>query len=103
MGAISKVQGKRSGRAAPIHERVLEQTQLAMVNYKPQSYGGAMALICIGPPHDQRGWVRMAEQGCQIIEVPYETQCDATPPHLTSQPYVVSLAEQIKKLLAEFK
>jgi acyl carrier protein len=83
---------------------VLAQNKVAMANYKPVSYGGAMVLICIGPPDDQRGWIPMAKQGCRVIEVPNETPMDTTStPHLTAAPYVTSLAEHITKCLAKFE
>ena len=74
-----------------------------MANYEPASFGGAMVLICIGPPDDQRGWIRMAKQGCRVIEIPNENPLDTTSaPHLTAAPYVTSLAEHITKFLAKF-
>jgi amino acid adenylation domain-containing protein len=94
----------RSEGAGPEQRVVLAQNKAAMANYKPASYGGAMVLICIGPPSDQRGWMRMAKRGCRVIEVPNEAPLDTTSaPHLTATPYVTSLAEHITKLLTKFE
>lgn len=78
---------------------VRERHRSAMNSYKRRLFDGAMVLICPGPPTDQQGWIRMAKQGCEVIEMPLATPLD-TAPHLTNAPYVTSLAEHITRLLA---
>jgi len=77
---------------------IRKRHRAAMKTYKHRRFDGAMVLICPGPPTDQRGWIRMAKGGCEVIEVPVTTPFDEVP-HLTEAPYVSILAEHIARLL----
>ena len=103
IGNLRRSEADKADGMAPSRTCVREQNHVAMARYKPRRYMGAMVLICVGPPQNERGWIKMAKAGCQIIEVPPESRIDAgSRPHLTSEPYVSSLANHISKLLAAF-
>lgn len=77
---------------------ILERNKLAQARYIPRQYDDEIVLICPGPPHNQRGWIGVAADGCRIIEVPLDGQ-PLKSPHLTHDPYVGTLAAHISKFL----
>ena len=77
---------------------ILERNKLAQARYNPRQYDDEIVLICPGPPHNQRGCIGVAADGCHIIEVPLDGQ-PLKSPHLTHDPYVGTLAAHISKFL----
>ncbi|MDH3691670.1 MAG: thioesterase domain-containing protein, partial [Gammaproteobacteria bacterium] len=79
---------------------VFDWNRTAFIAHKPVVYDGTMVLFCVGPPHDQRGWLGLAKQGSRLIELPLGDGLDAMP-HLTSPPYVTLLAQHLTRLIEE--
>ena len=88
------------GQQASARPDLRQRNRNATARYRPSPYDGAMTLICVGPPHDQRGWTQMATGGCRFIELPPEGPL-LDMPHLTQPPYVAPLAKAIRALLDE--
>jgi acyl carrier protein len=65
--------------------------------YRPRPYSGAMALISPGPPHNQLGWQRVANDGLRVIEIPV-TDHGYEISHLTRDPAVARLASELRML-----
>lgn len=96
-----RVRGAAPGEAQTDPLGVHNRNRLATNSYRPRRFDGAMVIICPGSPTDQRGWIGMAKQGCEVIEVPVTTPTD-TEPHLTEALHVDALAEHMTELLRRY-
>jgi amino acid adenylation domain-containing protein len=97
---ISAIERALGRRHQPDSHRlgILQRNKLAQARYNPGQYDDEIVLICPGPPHNQRGWIGVAADGCHVIEVPLDGQPEQSP-HLTHDPYVGTLATHISKFL----
>jgi amino acid adenylation domain-containing protein len=86
--------GGRWQRPESYRRRVLDRNKVAQARYKPRPYGGEIVLIIPSPLFDQRGWIRIAAGGCNLIELPLVGEPEKSP-HLTQEPYVETLAAHI--------
>jgi len=66
--------------------------------YKPQAYGAKMVLICLAVRENQLGWKKIGGQGLTIVQL-RDQDSGVSNPHLIEEPYVQTLAEEMKKLL----
>ncbi|MCP4327832.1 MAG: AMP-binding protein [Alphaproteobacteria bacterium] len=74
----------------------------ALRRYRPRPYDGEITLICPGPPHNQRGWAKVADRGLCVREIPVGRDVGGRKfemPHLTADPYLTPLAALIDEIL----
>jgi amino acid adenylation domain-containing protein len=83
-------------------ERVWAANHLAETRYRPRRYDRPVVLVCLGAPHNQLGWKRVARAGLRVVDLPgAPAEDDGTLPHLTRAPHVQDLAEALRSLLRE--
>ena len=68
--------------------------------YRPRAYGGHMTLFCISVKENQLTWKKIGGRGLKIVRLT-DQDCGYDNPHLVQEPYVHSLANELKKLLNE--
>jgi amino acid adenylation domain-containing protein len=97
--ASERVPGRSTGAPNARSKDILDRNLRAESRYRPSRYDGAFVLICAGPPHDQQGWIGVADGRCRIIELPLDGQ-PTEAPHLTREPYVGAVAAHISEAMA---
>jgi hypothetical protein len=81
-------------------QRPTDAHRFAEASYRALNYDGAMALISVGPLHNQRGWQSVAEKSLETIELPVKTESDSIA-HPTASAYIFDLVQIVDRLLAE--
>ena len=66
-------------------------------SYRAENYGGPVALVCVGSPKNQAGWISVSRGRLKIVELP-ESDIGA---HPTAPTHVSELAHTLDRLLAE--
>ncbi len=81
-------------------QRPTDAHRFAEARYRALSYDGAVALICSGPLHNQRGWESVVENGLETVELPVKKEGDSFA-HPTASAHIYSLLQVMDRLLAE--
>lgn len=77
--------------------KAVDVYELLAMKYRAQSYAGALALICVGPLHNQRGWETVSEEGLEVVELA-ERDIGA---HPTAPAHVNDLVDGLDRILAK--
>ena len=99
---IALLAGHRQTSNTPLprfRARSMAIHQVAEDRYKVRQYDGSMVAICVGSQKDQAGWKAVAKKGAEIVELPF---VEGTSPfaHLTDEPYLSSLVEELELRLS---
>lgn len=66
--------------------------------YRPRLYDGHIALFCVALKDNQLLWKKIGGRNLRIVQLP-DQECGSDNPHLVQEPYVHTLAKELRKFL----
>jgi aspartate racemase len=96
-GLVKRSQG--SGARPPQESlRTVDYHKEVERRYRPRTYKGKMNLICLAVKDNQRDWIKFGGRDLTILQLS-DQHSRLSNPHLVDEPYVNSLADELRKLL----